>query len=119
MKSVKIVFVALVQDEWNLVKYLDYVSFNDENSTSQQYQTKTVLEMHRHNCSLQDRRYFSRFSGEVGEERVHGSRHASFCSPEKKREKITPVLQANLIANLQSEKNALQPGKKTTCLIWH
>ena len=60
---------------------------------------------------------FSRFSGEVGEERVHGSRHASFCSPEKKREKITPVLQANLIANLQSEKNALQTNKKTTCLI--
>ena len=57
----------------------------------------------------------------MGEERVHGSRRASFSSPEKKkkREKITPVLQANLIANLQSEKNALQPGKKITCLIWH
>ena len=55
----------------------------------------------------------------MGEERVHGSRRASFSSPEKKkkREKITPVLQANLIANLQSEKNALQPGKKITCLI--
>ena len=55
----------------------------------------------------------------MGEERVHGSRRASFSSPEKKkkREKITPVLQANLIANLQSEKNALQPGKKL--LVWY
>lgn len=28
-----------------------------------------------------------RFSGEVGEERVQGSRRASFCSPEKTRKK--------------------------------
>ena len=28
---------------------------------------------------------FSRFSGEVGEERVHGSRRAFLCSPEKTR----------------------------------
>ena len=57
-----------------------------------------------------------RFSGEVGEERVQGSRRASFCSPEKTRKK-TPVLQANLMANLQSEKNALQPGKKL--VVWY
>ena len=36
---------------------------------------------------------FSRFSGEVGEERVHGSRRASFCSPEKTRRilRILPI----------------------------
>ena len=36
---------------------MDYISINDENSSSQQYHTKTVLEMHRHNCDLQNRHY--------------------------------------------------------------
>ena len=85
---------------------MDYISINDENSTFLKC-TDTIV-------ACRTGAIFSHFSGAVGEERVHRSRRASFCSPEKtkKREKITPVLQANLIANLQSEKNALQPGKK-------
>ena len=35
MKSVKIVFVTLMQDEWNRVNYMDYISISDEKSTSQ------------------------------------------------------------------------------------
>ena len=35
MKSVKIVFVTLMQDEWNRVYYMDYISISDEKSTSQ------------------------------------------------------------------------------------
>ena len=120
IKSVKIVFAALMQDEWNRVKYMDYISINDENSTSQQYQTKTVLEMHRHNCGLRTGAIcftFFRRSGRGARARVT-SRFLllTWKNAEKKK---TPVLQANLMANLQSEKIALQPGKKITCLIWH
>ena len=94
---------------------MDYISINDENNTSQHaiIKPKQFLKWIDTIVACRTGAIFSHFSGAVGEERVHGSRRASFYSPEKKkRENITPVLQANLIANLQSEKNALQPGKK-------
>ena len=69
--------------------------------------------MHRHNCSLQDRRYFflvfqAKWARSACTDHVTPS-FAHLKKPEKK-----PVLQANLMANLQSDKNALQPDKKIT-----
>ena len=89
MKSVKIVFAALMQDEWNRVNYMDYISINDENNTSQHaiIKPKQFLKWTDTIVACRTGAIFSHFSGAVGEERVHGSRRASFYSPEKKNAK--------------------------------
>ena len=89
MKSVKIVFAALMQDEWNRVNYMDYISINDENNTSQHaiIKPKQFLKWTDTIVACRTGTIFSHFSGAVGEERVHGSRRASFYSPEKKNAK--------------------------------
>ena len=87
MKSVKIVFVTLMQDELNRVNYMDYISISDEKSTSQHaiIKPKQFLKCTDTIVACRTGAIFSHFSGAVGEECVHGSRRASFCSPEKKK----------------------------------
>ena len=68
---------------------MDYISINDENNTSQHaiIKPKQFLKWTETIVACRTGTIFSHFSGAVGEERVHGSRRASFYSPEKKNAK--------------------------------
>ena len=99
MKSVKTVFVTLIQDERNCVHY---ISFNDKKRTSQQYKIKTVPQMHTHvilPCRIGA--IFHVLQSKRTRSACIVTSH--FLCSLKKREKITLVLQANLMANLQSD----------------